>query len=80
MIGQTKKKPLIGLIWINFYFWRLSTSTRQKVMGKNMKIWFCHVTGGVNNYDFCGYLSESGIEYYRGQGCKVTRVEWQWKM
>jgi hypothetical protein len=47
---------------------------------KNMKIWFCHVTGGASNYDFYGHLSESGIEYYRNQGCKVTRVEWQWKM
>ena len=37
-------------------------------------IWFCHVTGGAHDYDFHGYLSETTIEYYRGLGCKVTRV------
>lgn len=45
-----------------------------------MKISFYHVTGGVYNYDFCGYLSESGAEYYRHQGCKVSVIEWKWNM
>lgn len=37
-------------------------------------IWFCHVTGGVYNYDFHGYLSEIDIEYYKHQGCKISRI------
>lgn len=36
-----------------------------------MTFWFCHVKGGVHNYNFHGYLSEIAIEYYRSQGCKV---------
>lgn len=42
-----------------------------------MKLWFCHVTGGADNYDFHGYLSESTIEYLRYKGCKVKRIEWE---
>ncbi len=40
-----------------------------------MKLWFCHVTGGIHNYDFHGYLSESVIKYYRNQNCKVNRIK-----
>lgn len=40
-------------------------------------ICFCHVTGGAHDYDFHGYLSERSIEYYRGHGCKVNRIEWK---
>ena len=39
-----------------------------------MSLWFCHVTGGVYNYNFHGYLCESAIEYYRSQDCKVNRI------
>jgi len=39
-----------------------------------MGLCFCHVTGGVNNFDFYKYLTESIIEAYRNQGCKVERV------
>lgn len=41
-----------------------------------MRLWFCHVTGGVHNYNFHKYLSEDLIAEYRQQGCKITRIEY----
>lgn len=45
--------------------------TGKGVRINNMTLWFCHVKGGVHNYNFHGYLSEIAIECYRIQGCKV---------
>ena len=39
-----------------------------------MKLWFCHVTGGVHNFNFHGYLSEITIENLKDQDCKVKRI------
>ncbi len=46
----------------------------------NMKICFYHITGGTNNLDFYGYLTESTVKYYKDQGCEVNIIEWKKKM
>lgn len=39
-----------------------------------MRLWFCHVIGGVHNFNFHGYLSEITIRNLRNQDCKVKRI------
>lgn len=39
-----------------------------------MKLWFCHVTGGVHNFNFHGYLSKITVENLRNQDCKVKII------
>lgn len=38
---------------------------------------FCHVIGGVHNFNFHSYLSECSIRYYRRQGCTVKTICWE---
>ena len=39
-----------------------------------MGLWFCHVKGGIHNFNFHSFLSEISIENLRNQGYKVKRI------
>lgn len=45
-----------------------------------MKLLYCHVTGGVHNFNFHAHLSASDIEDLRSQGCKVKIIWWEFAL